>query len=183
WRTVVAPSDTAAVTSTCRSAVTEERVLPFTALSDRCVLRRLCRLACVWLPVALFDAACPLVPGDGRADMVRASPLTSGSDFVLRSARCQGKHLIAEGCRGATTVTWFRGRSRPAAALPLRWSNCLGRRRGRLGRDRSLRACAIARQHTLGRLQFAELPSQLLPLRIDPRERLADPLLLLSNLI
>ena len=41
----------------------------------------------------------------------------------------------------------------------------------------------IARQHTLGRLQFAELPSQLLPLRIDPRERLADPLLLLSNLI
>jgi hypothetical protein len=29
----------------------------------------------------------------------------------------------------------------------------------------------------------AELPSQLFPLRIDPRERLADPLLLLSNLI
>jgi hypothetical protein len=50
-----------------------------------------------------------------------------GSDFVLRSAGCQGKHLIAEGCRGATTVTWFRGRSKPAAALPLRWSNCLGR--------------------------------------------------------
>jgi hypothetical protein len=36
----------------------------------------------------------------------------------------------------------------------------------------------MARQHTLGRLQFAELPSQVLPLRIDPRERLADPLLL-----
>ena len=37
----------AAVNSTFRSAVTEERLLPFTALSDRCVLRRLCRLACV----------------------------------------------------------------------------------------------------------------------------------------
>ena len=44
---VVAASDTAAVNSTFRSAVTEERLLPFTALSDRCVLRRLCRLACI----------------------------------------------------------------------------------------------------------------------------------------
>ena len=44
---VVAASETAAVNSTFRSAVTEERLLPFTALSDRCVLRRLCRLACV----------------------------------------------------------------------------------------------------------------------------------------
>jgi hypothetical protein len=37
----------AAVNSTFRSAVTEERLLLFTALSDRCLLRRLCRLACV----------------------------------------------------------------------------------------------------------------------------------------
>jgi len=44
---LVAASDAAAVNSTFRSAVTEERFLPFAALSDRCVLRRLCRLACV----------------------------------------------------------------------------------------------------------------------------------------
>ena len=43
WRTA---SETVCST-TFRSAVTEERLLPFTALSDRCVLRRLCRLACV----------------------------------------------------------------------------------------------------------------------------------------
>jgi hypothetical protein len=59
---------------------------------------------------ALRDAR-RLVVRKRLLDKVRASPLTSGSDFVLRSAGCQGKHLIAEGCRGATTVTWFRGRS------------------------------------------------------------------------
>jgi hypothetical protein len=41
---------------------------------------------------------------------------------------------------------------------------------------------AVARQHSLGRLQFAELAGELLALRIDARERLAEPLLLLGDL-
>src|SRR5262244_4381124 len=45
------------------------------------------------------------------------------------------------------------------------------------------RACAVARKHTLGRLQFAELTGQLLVLCIDTRQRLADPLLLFGDLI
>ena len=40
----------------------------------------------------------------------------------------------------------------------------------------------VARKHTLGRLEFAELAGELLALRIDARERLAEPLLLLGDL-
>jgi len=36
----------------------------------------------------------------------------------------------------------------------------------------------VAREHTLGRLQFAKLADELFTLSIDARERLADPLLL-----
>ncbi|HEX3338743.1 MAG TPA: hypothetical protein VHT68_06160, partial [Pseudolabrys sp.] len=43
-------------------------------------------------------------------------------------------------------------------------------------------AFAVAREHTLGRLQLAELASELLALRIRACERLADPLLLLGDL-
>jgi hypothetical protein len=60
----------------------------------RCL--RLCRLRGIELPVALFDAASPLVPGNGGADMVRASPLACSGDFLLRLAACQGKDLITE---------------------------------------------------------------------------------------
>ena len=54
------------------------------------------RLRGVELPVALFDAASPLVPGNGGADMVWASPLACSGDFLLRLAACQSKDLIAE---------------------------------------------------------------------------------------
>ncbi|MGA7261897.1 MAG: hypothetical protein WBX30_13520 [Stellaceae bacterium] len=54
-------------------------------------LRRLCG---VELPVALFDAASALVPRNRRADMVRASTVACGGDFLLRLADCQGKDLI-----------------------------------------------------------------------------------------
>jgi hypothetical protein len=37
------------------------------------------------------------VPGNGAADMVRASTLAGSGDFLLRLAGCQGKDLIAEG--------------------------------------------------------------------------------------
>src|SRR5438045_2172817 len=45
-------------------------------------IRRRCvqaRLRGVELPVALFDAASPLVPGDGGADRVRASSLAAAA--------------------------------------------------------------------------------------------------------
>jgi hypothetical protein len=64
-------------------------------LSDLSVLRR--RLRGVEFPVALFDAAGPLVPGDDDADMVRASSLACSGDFLLRLAICQSKDLIAKG--------------------------------------------------------------------------------------
>ena len=60
-------------------------------------LHRLRRLTGVELPVALFDAASPLVAGNGGADMVRASSLACSGDFRLRPAICQSKHLIAKG--------------------------------------------------------------------------------------
>ena len=58
---------------------------------------RLRRLRGVELPVALFDAASPLVAGNGGTDMVRASSLACSGDFLLRLAICQSKHLIAKG--------------------------------------------------------------------------------------
>jgi hypothetical protein len=48
------------------------------------------------LPVALFDAAGPLMPANGGTDMVRASALACCGDFLLRLAGCQSKNLIVE---------------------------------------------------------------------------------------
>src|SRR5215831_13809043 len=45
------------------------------------------------------------------------------------------------------------------------------------------RTRAVAREHSLGRLQLAELAGELLALRIDARERLTDPLLLFGNFV
>jgi hypothetical protein len=69
----------------------------FIPLSRRGAPRRLRRLRGVELPVALFDAAGPLVPRNGAADMVRASSLACSGDFLLRLAICQSKHLFAKG--------------------------------------------------------------------------------------
>jgi hypothetical protein len=54
------------------------------------------RLRGVEFPVALFDAADTLVPGNGGADMIWASALACSGDFLLRLTACQGKDLIAE---------------------------------------------------------------------------------------
>jgi hypothetical protein len=54
------------------------------------------RLRGVEFPVALFDAADALVPGNGGADMIWASALACSGDFLLRLTACQGKDLIAE---------------------------------------------------------------------------------------
>jgi hypothetical protein len=54
------------------------------------------RLRGVEFPVALFDAADTLVPGNGGADMIWASALACSGDFLLRLTDCQGKDLIAE---------------------------------------------------------------------------------------
>jgi hypothetical protein len=50
----------------------------------------------VELCVALFDAASPLVPGNGGTDMIRASALACSGDFLLRLAGCQSKNPIAQ---------------------------------------------------------------------------------------
>ena len=51
-------------------------------------LLRLRRRSGVGLFVALFDAASPLVPSNGGADMVRASALACYGDFPLCLAGC-----------------------------------------------------------------------------------------------
>jgi hypothetical protein len=77
----------------------------FIPVLDRGALHRTSRLRGVELPVALFDAASPLVPGNDDTDMVRASPLARSGDFLLRLAGCQGKDLIPEGRRGALAAS------------------------------------------------------------------------------
>ena len=71
--------------------------VPFIVASDCCdVLLRSRRLRGIKLPVALLDAASPLVPCNRGADMVRASPFARGGDFLLRLAGCQSKDLVAQ---------------------------------------------------------------------------------------
>jgi hypothetical protein len=55
-----------------------------------------CWLFGVEPPIPLFDAASALVPGNGDANMVRASALASSGDLLLRLAGCQGKDLFVE---------------------------------------------------------------------------------------
>src|SRR5215831_16958094 len=123
--------------------------------------------------------------------MIRARALACSSDFLLRLAGCQGKHSIAEARRAALAAS--RSCS-PGGGAPtrLRWRRRLGWRCRRLGwRCRRLgysspcwpRALAVAREHTRGRLQFAELGSELLALCIDACKCLTDLLLLLGDLI
>src|SRR5207302_2021158 len=67
--------------------------------SDRSALFCSCRLRGVELPIPLFDAAGPPVPGYGGADVVRASALARRGDLRLRLAVSQGKNLIIEAQR------------------------------------------------------------------------------------
>jgi hypothetical protein len=57
----------------------------------------------------LLDAAGPLVPGNGGADMVRASSLARGGNFLLRFAGCQGKDLVIETWGTTLAAGWFCG--------------------------------------------------------------------------
>src|SRR4029077_6334732 len=93
----------------------EQRPGPLRSLGDAALLRprRLCR---VEPPVALFNAASPLVPGNGGADMVRAGALACSGDFLLCLAGCEGKDLIAETRRAAFAASRFCGRSPPTPA-------------------------------------------------------------------
>src|SRR5215469_9754882 len=70
--------------------------LSYRPVSDRARLRRPGGLRGIEFPVALFDAATALVPGDDDADMVWASALACGSNFLLRFAGCQGEDLIPQ---------------------------------------------------------------------------------------
>src|SRR5260370_7092995 len=93
-------------------------------VSDHGALLRPRRLRGVELPVALFDAASQLVPGNGAADMVRANPLACSGDFLLRLAACQGEDLIAEARRAALADNCFRGCG-PCAPARSHRSDCL----------------------------------------------------------
>ena len=152
----------------------------FWSLSDRGGCRPW-RLRSVELSIALFDATSPLVPGYSHANMVRASSFACNGDFLLRLAVCQGENLIAERRRGALASSGLCGRA-PACSLR---RGCRRRRSRRLGSGRLSypRACAVARQHTLGRFQFAELAFQLLALRVDARQRVTDPLFYLFDFV
>jgi hypothetical protein len=77
----------------------------FYRASDRDALLRPARLCGIELPIALFDAAGPLVSGNRGADMVRASAFACSGDFLLRLAGCQGKNLIVEIRRAAAAVS------------------------------------------------------------------------------
>ena len=85
-------------------------------VSDRRALLRSRRLRRVKLPVALLDAASPLVSGNDNADVVRASPFARSGNFLLRLASRQGKDLIAESWRGAPAASSFCSASTPEAA-------------------------------------------------------------------
>jgi hypothetical protein len=69
---------------------------PFIVLSDRGAFLRSNRMRGVELPVAIFDAASPLVPRNRGTDMVRAGALACSGDFLLRLAGSQSKNPIAE---------------------------------------------------------------------------------------
>src|SRR5262249_58938388 len=77
----------------------------FYPASDRDALLRPARLCGIELPIALFDAASPLVSGNRGTDMVRASALTCSGDFLARLAGCQGKNLIVEARRAAAAAS------------------------------------------------------------------------------
>src|SRR5215471_4788408 len=100
--------------------------LSATLMSDPGASLRPGRLSRVELPVALLDAASPLVPGNGDPDMIRANPLARGGDFLLCLARCQGEDLIAEARRRAFAGDWSCGRS-AAAPASARWGVRPGR--------------------------------------------------------
>jgi hypothetical protein len=65
------------------------------------------------------------VTSDDDADMVRASALASGGDFLRCLAHCQGEDLITEG-RRAFAGGWSCGRSAAAPAFA-RWGVRPGR--------------------------------------------------------
>src|ERR1700730_3833733 len=103
-------------------------------------------------------------------------------DFLLRLAGCQREDLVAEVRRTALAASGFCGRR---GLMSSRWSGyllCRSRPSG-CGRLFYLRALAVARKHTLARLQFAELTGELVALQVDARKRFADPLLLLGDLV
>src|SRR5215471_3613923 len=92
-------------------------------VSDRARLRRPGGLRGVEFPIALFDAASSFVSSKDDADVIWASPLASGGDFLLRLAGCQSKDLIPQG-RRATLASRFSGCG--ALAPPSsRWSGSL----------------------------------------------------------
>ena len=76
---------------------TSQRLLR--SVSDRSALFCSCRLRDVEFSIPLFDAAGPLMPGNGGADVVRASALARSGNLGLRLAVCEGKNLIIKARR------------------------------------------------------------------------------------
>jgi len=64
-----------------------------------------CRLRGVELSIPLFDAAGPLIPGYGGADVVWARALARSGDLRLRLAISEGKNLIIEARRATLAAS------------------------------------------------------------------------------
>jgi hypothetical protein len=94
----------------------------------------------VEFPIALFDAARPLVPGKRGADMVGASALACSGDFLLRLAGCQRKDLVVEVRRTVFAASGFCSR-RGRAPVSSRWSDWLRCRNRRSGAEAGFFAC------------------------------------------
>ena len=75
-----------------------------------------CRVCRIKLAGALLDAACPLMSGNGDADMVWTNALACSGDFLLRLAVGQSKDPITETGLAAIAASRFRrgGASTPA---------------------------------------------------------------------
>jgi len=82
-------------------------MLFFIPVSDPGALHGPRRLHRVELSVALFNAASPLVPREGHANMVWAGAFACGGDLLLRLAVCQGKDLIVEAQRATLAASRF----------------------------------------------------------------------------
>ena len=78
----------------------------FIPLSDRGALDRHYRMCGVELPVALFDAASQLAPGNNDADMVRASPPadSEGSRPRIRDDVAHHSDWISLGVPGSPAI-------------------------------------------------------------------------------
>ena len=97
--------------------------------------------------------------------------------FRVGLAISEGEDLIAEAWRAARAGGLFPGHPAACSRRSSRTS-----RPGQSGPPHP-GALAVPRQHTLSRFQLSEFTHELFALRVDPRERFADPFSLVADLV